>query len=101
LNSATVIDLISDGTGLLGSVALVRPALRVNRLSRLRARVARLTVSQGDDPTIAMMKSETERHLETAEKSWSHLDQACLFGGLGFVIFSFAIKIVWNAAFAP
>ena len=47
------------------------------------------------------MKSETESDLENAEKSWSYIDQACLFGGLGLVIFSFAVKIVWNLVFAP
>jgi hypothetical protein len=50
---------------------------------------------------IGEMQKESEAALKIAEKSWSRLDQMCLFGGLGFVIFSFAIKIVWNAALAP
>lgn len=99
--ASAVVDLISDSTGLIGSVALVRPAIRVNRLSRLRSKVTNLRLSPGDDPAFAELKSETEFELESAEKNWSRIDQACLFGGLGLVIFSFAVKIVWNSVFVP
>jgi hypothetical protein len=101
LIASSLVDLISDSTGLIGSVSLVQPAIRVNGLSRLRSKVANMRLSPRDDPAFAEMKSETESDLENAEKSWSYIDQACLFGGLGLVIFSFAVKIVWNLVFAP
>ena len=89
------LDLLSDIVGLIGAVALVKPAWRANSVARQRSQVERIPLSPQDDRLLHELRAITAQQLERDFSSWNRVDELCLFIGVGFVIISFGIKIVW------
>lgn len=88
-------DFVSDIFGLIGSLGLVWPALRANKIASLRAQMENIPLSGEDADVLHRMKADTVARLAREFGSWNRFDEICLFGGISFVVLSFAIKIVW------
>lgn len=89
------LDLASDILGMIGALALVKPAWRANKIARQRSRVERVQLSPQDDNFLHELRSMTTRQLERDFSSWNRADELCLLIGVVFVIVSFGVKIVW------
>ncbi len=94
IDTATI-DFFSDIFGLIGSLGLVRPAFRANKIASLRAQVENIALSREDADALRRMKADTVADLAREFGSWNRLDEICLFGGIFLVVLSFAVKIVW------
>jgi len=89
------LDLASDILGMIGAVALVKPAWRANMIARQRSRVEQIQLSSRDDHFLHELRTMTARQLERDFSSWNRVDELCLLIGVIFVIVSFGVKIVW------
>ena len=82
--------------GLVGSVALVVPALRLNKIAKLRAKVSKMVLSEDDDLALHELKKDLERELGMQQSQWSRRDEFFLIGGICAIVASYLLNL-----FAP
>lgn len=87
-------DFWADLLGLIGTLALVLPALRVNRLAKALSRVQKVTFSSDDAAFLHDLKQDVEEDLNKRVQSWNRLDERMLIGGLVLIVLSFLVKVV-------
>jgi len=95
------IDLGSDIAGLIGGVLLVKPAWRATRLAKQVAKLANIELTPHDDPAVQEVRDDAIEKTEAQITTWERSDELAILWGIGLVIFSFGIKIVWAVIMGP
>jgi hypothetical protein len=95
------IDLGSDIAGLIGGILLVKPAWRATRLAKRVVQLESIQLTPQDHPDVGEVKDGTIQQTKAQITTWERSDELAILWGMGLVIFSFGIKIVWALITGP
>lgn len=95
------VDLTSDIAGLIGGLALVRPAWRVLGLAKQRLILDQINLGDKDHEVIHKIREAARRQIEIKITQWDRLDELAILAGVLLVTVSFGIKIAWAFIIGP
>ena len=86
--------VISNACGLVGTLCLTVPALRLNSIAKKISHVSKIEFSDKSDPFFNHQVVEILGNLTKLRDSWTSVDQSCLFAGLALLFISYLINII-------